>query len=98
MHADDAQPLPMVTMPDGSKASWITESSAPPPATLAPVDDRLAARVALARLRAGETLLWTGDYRNGCQLLDALRRRLTKGRRAARGSAAKRWRSTMCFR
>jgi len=98
MHADDAQPLPMVTMPDGSKASWITESSAPPPATLAPVDDRLAARVALARLRAGETLLWTGDYRNGCQLLDALRRRLTKGRRAARGSAAKRWRAERRFR
>ena len=41
-----------------------------------PVDDRLAADQALARLRRGERLLYTGDYRNARQLLSALGRRL----------------------
>jgi len=40
------------------------------------VDDRLPADRALARLRRGERLLYTGDYRNARQLLSALARRL----------------------
>jgi SAM-dependent methyltransferase len=41
------------------------------------VDDRLRADVALARVRRGEFLLYTGDFHNAKQLLGALGRRLS---------------------
>lgn len=45
------------------------------------VDDRLRADEALARLRQGERLLYTGDFRNARQLLAALTRRLERKRK-----------------
>ena len=40
-------------------------------------DDRTTADDALRRIRAGESLLYGGDFRNARQLLAALGRRLT---------------------
>jgi SAM-dependent methyltransferase len=59
-------------------ARWRSESGLPPPAQLHPVDDRLPASTAYGRMRSGEFLLYTGDYRNAQQLLRALGRRLER--------------------
>ncbi len=56
-----------------------------------PVDDRLAADRALARLRRGERLLYTGDYRNARQLLSALGRRLDRPPRDPKGTVRERF-------
>ena len=58
---------------------------APPtaPHSLSEVDDRLTAALALRRSRAGELLLYTGDYRNARQLVSAMARRLKRARRPA---------------
>ncbi|MBF5041969.1 class I SAM-dependent methyltransferase [Aggregicoccus sp. 17bor-14] len=58
--------------------TWHSESDAPAPARLSPVDDRLSADAALKRLRRGEYLLYTGDFHNAKQLLGALARRLPR--------------------
>lgn len=58
--------------------AWHSESDAPAPARLSPVDDRLSADAALRRLRRGEALLYTGDFHNAKQLLGALGRRLER--------------------
>ncbi|MCP3144882.1 50S ribosomal protein L11 methyltransferase [Pyxidicoccus xibeiensis] len=67
-------------MPSGVAPSaaftWHSESGEPPPARLAPVDDRLKADTALKRVRRGEFLLYTGDFNNAKQLLSAIGRRL----------------------
>ena len=75
----------MITLPDGRSAAFIAESGQPEPKSLTLVDDETRADAALRMLRAGKVLLWVGDYRNGRNLLDALRRRLKAG--ASRGSA-----------
>jgi methylase of polypeptide subunit release factors len=59
-------------------ARWRSESGTPAPASLHPVDDRLPASTAYGRIRSGEFLLYTGDYRNAQQLLRALGRRLER--------------------
>ncbi|MGQ0505335.1 MAG: methyltransferase, partial [Myxococcaceae bacterium] len=64
-------------------ARWQSESGAPAPSRVAPVDDRMTADQALRRLSQGEHLLYQGDFRNAKQLLDALGRRLKKTPRAA---------------
>ena len=64
----------------GQELIWRSESDAPAPATLAPVDDRLDAEQALRRVRKGEHLLYEGDFRNAKQLLAAMGRRLDRGR------------------
>jgi SAM-dependent methyltransferase len=79
----------MLQLPDGRVATWITESDAPTPDVLHPVDDRLKAAVARRRLAAGEVLLWTGDFHNAKQLLAAVRRRAKPPK--PRGSLAERW-------
>lgn len=65
----------------GSPWAWRSEAGDPAPSRVSEVDDRLTADTALRRLRAGEALLYTGDYRNARQLMDALNRRLAGGRR-----------------
>jgi SAM-dependent methyltransferase len=62
--------------------TWRSESDARAPVKLSPVDDRLKADVALARLRRRETLLYTGDWNNARQLLTALGKRLSRPSRA----------------
>ncbi len=57
--------------------TWHSESDEPAPTKFTEVDDRLSAAVGLRRLKAGEFLLFTGDFHNGKQLIGALARRLT---------------------
>ncbi|APE34464.1 methylase [Nocardia mangyaensis] len=59
-------------------ADWHSENGAPAPRAVAVVDDRLAADQAYRRIRAGEALLWQGDFHNGRQLLQALGRRVDR--------------------
>lgn len=63
-------------------ARWHSENGAPAPAAVSIADDRLSADQAYRRIRAGESLLWQGDFHNGRQLLQAL------GRRADRTATA----------
>ncbi|MGY0499814.1 methyltransferase [Nocardia sp. FBN12] len=73
-------------------AVWHSENGAPAPARLTTADDSLSADHAFRRIKAGEALLWRGDYNNGRQLLSALGRRADRVRtaqpRAARGLGA----------
>jgi SAM-dependent methyltransferase len=62
------------------EARWHSEAGAPPPDRLSPADDRTTAADALARLRRGEHLLYTGDFHNARQLLAALGRKLERSR------------------
>ncbi len=84
----------MLTLPDGRQAAFLTESQAPAPSELTRVDDTVAADTALRMLQAGDTLLWEGDYRNGRELLGALKRRLKRSAGAPTGDdLAARWRA-----
>lgn len=60
---------------EARSGSWLSPA-APVPARLSAADDRTSAPVALARLRRGEALVYSGDFRNARQLLAALARRL----------------------
>lgn len=83
----------MILLPDGRRAGFITESDAPEPSELTLVDDETRADVALRLLRAGKALLWVGDYRNGRNLLGALKRRLKRPSQApASMDLSTRWR------
>ena len=66
------------TATEAHEARWRSESGLAAPAELHPVDDRLPASTAYGRVRSGEVLLYTGDYRNAMQLLSALGRRLER--------------------
>jgi SAM-dependent methyltransferase len=83
----------MIRLPDGRSAGYLTEASAPPPMAVVPIDDQTRANDALRSLRAGEALVWTGDWRNGRHLLGALRRRLDKRRDPPAADLAARWRA-----
>ena len=65
----------MIALPDGRSAGFITESDAPEPRGLKLVEDAMPAEDVLRRLRAGEALLWCGDFHKGRDLLGALKRR-----------------------
>jgi SAM-dependent methyltransferase len=54
---------------------WLS-ALASPPKRVGPADDRTTADDALRRIRAGESLLYAGDFQNARQLLAALGRRL----------------------
>ncbi|MCA2210845.1 methyltransferase [Nocardia rosealba] len=60
---------------DRFHADWHSENGTPAPNTVTVADDTLSADHAFRRIRAGESLLWRGDYHNGRQLLQALGRR-----------------------
>jgi methylase of polypeptide subunit release factors len=84
----------MLTLPDGRQAAFLSESGAPTPGTFTRVDDTVAADTALRMLQDGDTLLWEGDYRNGRELLGALKRRLKRSARPPLGDdLAARWRA-----
>ncbi|TCJ95406.1 methyltransferase [Nocardia alba] len=59
-------------------AAWHSENGAPAPRTVTVADDRLSADHAYRRVKAGEALLWQGDFHNGRQLLQALGRRVDR--------------------
>lgn len=69
---------PVVTVGSGAAARtflWLS-GLAPAPVRAGLTGDRARADTTLRRLRAGEALLYQGDYRNARQLLSALGRRL----------------------
>ncbi|WP_040784683.1 methyltransferase [Nocardia pneumoniae] len=59
-------------------ARWHSESAAPPPELIVPVDDRTTADTACRLARAGTGLLWRGDFHNARQLLRAMGRRVDR--------------------
>lgn len=75
-------------MPPEPKVVWKSESDEPAPAKLHEVDDRLRADEALRRVKRGDHLLYTGDFHNAKQLLQAMGRRLEKPSRAKSALAA----------
>ena len=78
----DHLPSPPIELPSGAfapSAIWLS-AVATPPRKLGLADDRTTADEALRRIRAGESLLYAGDFRNARQLLSALGRRLTPRR------------------
>lgn len=72
---------------------WPEVANAPRPSRLHPVDDRLNAKTALAHIKRGESLLYTGDWRNARQLLAALGRRLKPKAGLQKGSASEAFRA-----
>jgi predicted O-methyltransferase YrrM len=70
------------------RAAWLAPA-APPPARLVPAGDATRAAAALARARAGDGLVYRGDYHNARQLLASMRRRLHAGGRPVRGSPSR---------
>ena len=66
------------------QARWISEAGLPAPQQIILADDTLAADAAFRLIRAGNALLWQGDYQNARNLLQALARRADKAPR--RGS------------
>ncbi len=63
--------------PDSPRQALWLSAAASAPKRLGMADDRTTADEALRRIRAGESLLYEGDFQNARQLLAALGRRLT---------------------
>ncbi len=84
----------MTDLPDGRTAGWITESGEPAPTQVRPIDSRTSVREALARLRKGEHLLWTGDFVNARHYLRSLRKRMAPRRSGAPDTPLQAWQAT----
>lgn len=86
-----SEAVPRVTWHDAAglahAARWISESGAKPPARVAVVDDALSADAAYRMSCEGTALLWTGDYHNARQLLQAMGRRFDRSRSRRRAAA-----------
>ncbi len=67
--------------------AWLSPSS-PLPRRLGEADDRTTAAAALSRVRGGEALVYSGDFRNARQLLAAMGRRLRGRAPPARDATA----------
>jgi methylase of polypeptide subunit release factors len=61
-------------------ALWRAETGAPPPKRVLTVDDSLTADMAYRLASEGTALLWRGDFQNARQLLQAMARRIDRGR------------------
>lgn len=59
-------------------ALWLSDSGMRPPAKVMRVDDTLTADAAYRLACEGTGLLWSGDFQNARQLLQALKRRLDR--------------------
>lgn len=62
-------------------AHWLSESDADPAARIVVADDYTTADEAYGLACQGAALLWRGDFHNARQLLNALARRVERGRR-----------------
>jgi len=84
-----------VTWRDGSgehRAAWPSASD-PPAGPVGEAGDATRAAEALRRARAGEHLLYRGDWHNARQLLAAMARRLAASRPPLTGTLPARWRA-----
>lgn len=70
------------------QARWISEANHPPPKHLTLADDTLPADQAYRLASAGHGLLWRGDFQNARHLLQALMRRLDKGKKRPNKAAS----------
>lgn len=68
-------------------ARWLSESGAKAPARVQLADDTMPADTAYRLVCEGSALLWTGDYHNARQLLQALGRRFDRSRAKRRAPA-----------
>lgn len=68
-------------------ARWLSESGARAPARVQVADDTMPADTAYRLVCEGTALLWTGDYHNARQLLQALGRRFDRSRARRRAPA-----------
>lgn len=68
-------------------ASWRLTSGIPP-REIVVADDRIATDAALRLIRAGQSLLWRGDFQNARHLLQALGRRLDRQNERKAGRSA----------
>lgn len=75
------------------RARWHSENGAPAPRRLTTVADDITANAALRRLRAGEGLLWRGDFPGARQLLKAVARRMDHRSQPAHQDIAGRFRA-----
>lgn len=57
-------------------ARWISLNGAPAPKNVVCADDSLRAEDAYRMLSSGQSILWTGDYHNARQLMQAVGRRI----------------------
>ncbi|MFK7962346.1 MAG: methyltransferase [Burkholderiaceae bacterium] len=71
-------------------ACWRSESGAQPPRRMQVVNDELTADRAFRMASEGTGLIWTGDFQNARQLLQAVTRRLDRSAQARRTKARKR--------
>jgi SAM-dependent methyltransferase len=62
------------------RARWLSADDRRPPDEIVVVDDALGADRAIELAESRRGLLWSGDYVNGCRLLDAMKRRLARTR------------------
>jgi len=63
---------------NAQRVAWRSENGSAPPKRIVLADDQLAADVAYRLAAEGTGLLWTGDFQNARQLLQALARRLDR--------------------
>jgi SAM-dependent methyltransferase len=83
---------PKIVLPDGRVAGWLSETDEGAPPSLIRVDDTWRAVDAVKAVRAGDSLLWVGDYHNGRQLLQAMQRRIQRRRVPRAATILDRWR------
>lgn len=65
-------------------ARWQSEAGLPPPKRVVPADDTLTADAAYRLACEGTAMLWRSDFNNARQMLQALARRVDKGRKPKR--------------
>ncbi|WP_085317205.1 methyltransferase [Derxia lacustris] len=80
LDATDAAGLPLLHWTDSAggtySARWRSEAGVAPPKRVVLADDRIPADVAYRLACEGTALLWTGDFQNARQLLQAMARRI----------------------
>ena len=70
-------------------ARWQSEAGVPPPKRVMLADDTMTADAAYRLACEGTALLWRGDFQNARQMLQALARRVDKGRKPKRKDKGK---------
>ncbi|MHA3722697.1 methyltransferase [Leucobacter sp. HY1910] len=80
--------VPSVTWQgDGTthSAVWLSANDRPAPKRVVAVDDRLTADQAIKHAAQGTAMLWLGDFHGAKQILSAIDRRVSSGKKTARG-------------